>query len=239
MSRFVPNTKTDTDHMKDGWSQSGKLTSENPNQPVTMQANFPFSGVYTVQFSVASPPSGVYRAVALVAWTVEGNTITRLIDIGNGVSISAPAQAVRVIVNDMTTTALGGTAGETYGVTVSATRGVRAVTGLPLTLRATSPSGDIQAFTIAPGATATFTIPQDAGVLGVEVTASVDVAATIADLIIAQVNTAGATRFKLYKYVDPGSGVGFVSITPLATSIQVTNIGPDPTVVSLTWAIEG
>jgi hypothetical protein len=238
MSRFVPDTKTDTDHPKDGWSQSGTLISGNANQPVTMQANFPESNTYTVMFGVDPPPSGVFRAVAIVSWTVEGNTITRQIDIGSGVAISAPAQAVRVIVNDLTTPALGGTAGEKYGVSISVTRGIRAVASNPPTLSGVSPIGDITIFPLATGVSGLWPVPQGAGVEAVTVAASTFTAGVPADLNIAQQN-AVPVILKSYRYEDQGSGDAFVALSPLATGILITNLGPTTTFVTVTFASNG
>jgi hypothetical protein len=120
---------------KDSWSLSKKLTTGTKNNPLTLQARFPRHTVYTVQFNVSLPgaPVGgvdIYaRAQATITWTVEGNDVTRRIDIGNGTSISGTADAVRVVVDDATDPALMASFGQSptqYGVTALVTPGLRA-----------------------------------------------------------------------------------------------------------------
>ena len=237
MSRRGTLTPGEGPGTKDGWSSSGTLVTGAPNQPVTMQADFPEADVYTVQFAVSPPKAGVYRAVAQISWTVEGNTITRIVDVANGVAISAPSQAVRVIINDATPTAAQGSGNifnQPYGVTVSATRGTRPVTGQPPTYLAFP----VQ---VAIPATNSLLIPieQGAGVISIEIAADSALATASPNLLIQQEN-AGGIVLKSYKYADQGVGVGFVPISPLATQVLLTNHDPFNAVnVSATWGIEG
>jgi len=233
---------------KDGWSSSGSLITEGAGQPVTLQAAFPIADVYTVQFAVSPPPSGVFRAVATVTWTVEGNQIVRQIDIGNGISISAPSQAVRVMVNDQTTLALSGHAGESYGVTVAVTRGVRPASDRPPTLAAggaivppppaQSPVPTVAPIDVLSGQTVTYLVPDGAGVVSIAVSAASLLVGVSPDVLIAQGNRVLNT--KLYKYADQGAGDAFISIAPFATQVLVTNLDPTNNVtVSATWGIDG
>lgn len=227
---------------KDGWSSSGKLTVQGAGQPVTLQAAFPIADVYTVQFAVTPPDSGVFRAVATIIWTVEGNQILRQVDIGNGVSISAPSQSVRVMVNDRTIDQLSGHIGETYAVTVSVTRGVRPASDRPPTLAsdgAIVPAAPaIVPIALLAGQTATYIVPQGAGVVSVAVSAAALTAGITPDLLIAQGNPVLNT--KLYKYEDQGAGDSFIAIAPFATQVLVTNLDPTNTIiVSATWGIDG
>jgi hypothetical protein len=237
---------------KDGWSSSGTLTTRSSGQPITVQAKFPVAAVYTVQFAVTPPASGVFRAVATIVWTVEGNQISRQIDIGNGVSISAPSQAVRIIVNDLTTAPLGGAAGESYGVTVSITRGVRPASNRPPTLSgegaiipappATPPPPSVLPIALAPNQTATYFIPQTAGVVSVAISAVVIFLPAAPDIgafvVIAQGNPSANT--KTYRYEDQGAGDSFIVITPFATEVTLTNFDPtNNVIVSLVWGIDG
>jgi hypothetical protein len=247
----MPTGIGSTLNRKDGWSQSGPLRVNAPNDSVSLQANFPIADVYTIQFGVSSPPSNIYRAVATITWTVEGNPITRQVDVGNGVSISAPSQAVKVIVNDATNTTTGGVPNEKYGVTISITRGTRPYTGQPATLKAINPAGTIAIFLltgIGGGASvAAYAIPQNIGVISVEVTAvggdptsapPLPGAPTLPNVTITHAN--GPNNLKRYLYTDQVSGVGFVSLSPQTTTIFLSNGSPTNNVfVSVTYGIDG
>lgn len=221
---------------KRGWSSSGKLIVAETTKSVSLQAAFPEADVYTVQFSVDPPPSLVFRAVATIVWTVEGNQISRMIDVANGVSLSSPSQAVKIIVNDLTTVASGGTAGEEYHVTISIVRGTRAYTGVPATLKATSVTGNSLVAVILASGSLTFPIPQGAGVVSVSVAAFN--AALAPKLLISQDNT--ASNVKIYSYSDQEVGPEFIAVSPLATFIGLSNLDSmNPVSVSVTWGIDG
>jgi hypothetical protein len=106
-----------TEQVKGGWSQSGDVLQFSQSQRVKCQANLPYSRYYTIQFNV-QPPSLItfnnvtipfaFRAVATIKWSVEGNLVTRVIDVGNGVSISGPGQGFQVQVQDMTAVPVDG-----------------------------------------------------------------------------------------------------------------------------------
>ncbi|MGO9835531.1 MAG: hypothetical protein ACLP1X_15090 [Polyangiaceae bacterium] len=231
---------------KDGWSSSGTLVTGSGNQPVTMQADFPEADVYTIEFAVDPPTGGVYRAVAQISWTVEGNTISRKLDVANGVAISAPAQAVRVQVNDFTAGSAPSPP-QQYGVTISATRGTRPVTGQPPTYLVFPVQVEILASGGAPPYKSDFfPIEQGAGVISVSVAAtslagplsSVN-PATVPNLLIQQQDASGVV-LKSYKYDDQGVGPAFVAISPLATQVFVINLDTsNPVYFSAVWGIEG
>lgn len=214
---------------KDGWSQSGKLTTLNPNNLVSLQANFPIADVYTVQFAVGPPSGGVFRAIATISWTVEGNTIVRQVDVGNGVSISAPSQAVRVQVVDATDPAKIAIGGQQYGVTISVTRGVRPFASLPPVLFGETVS-------IPAGSIAVVNVPHSAGVTSVEVTA-LDFSAPATNPIatIRQQNTGDIKSYAI------GQGDnGFVAVAPSVTHLTIQNLDlANPILTSLTWGIDG
>lgn len=96
--------------MRDGWSKTGDLVETGTQIATglyTMQADFSVgrggSGAqyYTMKFGVPVPaPSAQARAE--IRWKAEGTDVRRLIDIGNGVSISGTAQAASVEVFDVT-----------------------------------------------------------------------------------------------------------------------------------------
>lgn len=89
-----------------GWSQSGTLVPGSSNSAVSLQAQFPLIGAYTVQLNIQDPNASlvvgneVVRAQAEIQWSVKGNTVTRLVDCVNGLSITGEAEAVSVRVVD-------------------------------------------------------------------------------------------------------------------------------------------
>lgn len=98
--RQAPNDPTRP--VRDGWSQSGTLTTGVPGQ-VTMQVDFPVSEVHTIMFGIINPGLGIpINPIAVVRWSVEGNFVSRRFNVGNGVALSAPSQAVRIIIDDET-----------------------------------------------------------------------------------------------------------------------------------------
>lgn len=121
---------------KVGWSQSGKLKTRVAST-VSLQVNFPEgkASMYTVQLGVSGPNNpvfpndkGVFRALVTVTWSVEGNTVQRIFDLCDGLTITGAGQAVHVVVNDATLQhAQGGptNAGSEYDVTILVVPGVR------------------------------------------------------------------------------------------------------------------
>lgn len=229
----VPRTRSPL-AMKDGWSSSGKLTRLITSQQVTLQADFPESDVYTVQFNVTPPTGttnntdGIYRAIATIQWTVEGNTIVRQIDVGNGTSISAPSQAVRVSVVDATQAAKVDLSGISYGISISVTRGVRAFGTLPPTLFAES-------IAIVGNGGADVPIPTGAGVTSVEITALDGANPGTNPVIFVEHQNTGT--FKAYTQNQFDSG--FVAVAPSAVNIHIGNLTSDLLLVAVTWGIDG
>jgi hypothetical protein len=125
-----------------GWSKSGKLLVGVPGTTLSMQADFPDSDDYTLQFGILpSINSGGFliaaSAEALITWSVAGNDVSRRVSITNGVSISGTGQAVKVVMMDVTPT--GGAfppalIGQPYPISCQVSRGVRPAVQQPPTL---------------------------------------------------------------------------------------------------------
>jgi hypothetical protein len=147
-----------------GWSASGKLRTGRPNQQVNLQADFPNPGSYVVQFSLKdNPDSNIpIRALALITWSVEGNSVRRLVSISNGLSVQGVGQGVRVVMYD-DTQPIGAVDpdGTEYDVSMQVARGSRGSDPVPPTL-VMSNAADIQLNTVTPNAT--IEIPKNAGV---------------------------------------------------------------------------
>jgi len=87
---------------KIGWSASGKLKTGDRTKQVTLQADFPIAGSYTLEFGFnANPLSNVaIKCEAQITWTVEGNFVTRRVSVGDGTTVTGVGQAVRVVLTD-------------------------------------------------------------------------------------------------------------------------------------------
>ncbi len=142
-----------------GWAQSGILTSQNTDKQVSLQVNFPRSSNYTVEFGVTLPAGAVKRrkTEALITWTVNGNFVTRRVNVNNGVSVTGVGEAVRVVMKD----AGSGIAGVDYVVGVSVAPGSRGGNKQPPTL---VPAANSVA-NVANAGTADVAIPTDSGAI--------------------------------------------------------------------------
>lgn len=218
----------------DGWQQSGTMTTGNSQKSVSMQANFPESGYYTVQFAVV-PPLGVagglnsFEATAIIDWRVEGSSVRRKVSVGNGVSISAPAQGVGVTVNDNTVTA---TAGNDYTVQIQVARGSRPNPGYPVTFI----DNFLQA--LGPGASFVYDVPLNAGVSSVQIAAGpTTLLVPGVQGVVVEVKNSIGTLLKLY---DLATYPDFVPLPPSAATVTVTNLLAAGTYgIQATWGIDG
>lgn len=220
---------------KTGWQQSGTLTTGDVNKKVTMQADFAEPGYYTIQFGVIPPVdavtpanSGVFRAVAEIQWSVEGSTVTRRVTIGNGSSISGTGQAAKVTIFD--NSAAFGFNGNDYIVWCQCAKGSRPSENQPPVL-----AGDL--VQVNGGASSSIAIPQNAGVISVEVMAT-PVAVTgfpVSNLVCSLRNPVGT----ILKTFIPGQ-VGFVAVPPGATELLIENLSAaDNYRLTPTWGIDG
>lgn len=161
-----------------GWSASGLLSrGQNLLQRVNLQAVFPIAGQYTLEFNLFPPTAAIAgatvssavatRAVAFITWSVEGNYVTRRMNVSNGASITGVGQGVKVEIYDTTSTADVATYSDNsvYRVSVQVAPGTRANIEQPPVLYR-NPGGDPQCLSIAPFSYDTVTIPYtDAGIV--------------------------------------------------------------------------
>lgn len=155
-----------------GWSSSGQLTQGNRVREISLQADFDEPGAYTVQFSMQQPaviagvPNFAAKAEAIIEWKVEGNWVTRVVSLGNGVSVSGVGQAVRVKMADRSPTLyLPPQSPQPYFCGAQVVRGTRAATQQPPVY---TPVDEV--YSVAPGASLVVPVPGDAGVISVQVT---------------------------------------------------------------------
>jgi hypothetical protein len=225
---------------KKGWQQAGELVTGQRDQVVTMQANFPEPDTYTCQFSIVTPPPVLatppgfpqFDAQAEVRWSVEGQSVSRLISIGNGTSITGVGQAVRVRMVDVLSSTLSAFFNHPYVVSVQCSRGQRPAQEKPPTLKGLAAG----ITTIVPGASLVIPIPPQAGVISAYL--FVDAFPTANRPI--QVRAVQRTGVVSIGFWDPLVTQGWIPILPNASLIEVFNdAAVGDVVVSLTWGIDG
>lgn len=227
-----------------GWSASGNLHAGNLTEEVSLQANFPFAEDYTLEFNLIpiKAPVGVFyppvRAEAFITWSVEGNAVTRRVNVGNGVSVTGTGQACRVVIRDTTDLTAGPpfVLGQEYRVSVQVAPGTRAAIQQPPTLYP-FPNGFGGLIIVPPLGFVTIPIPNDAGVISASVTVVNATGAPIPDGQ-AEVTHSVAPGITLKSY-DPRFGV-WISIAPGATEIILSNNNAvDPFSFQVTFGIDG
>lgn len=216
---------------KDGWSTSGPLVTGNQTQIVSLQVNFPKSDVYTVQFNtnyttdVATGLPFFARPVATITWTVEGNRVTRQVDIGNAIAISGTAQAVQVTVQDLTRVPPF-TGGVTYSVDILVTPGVRPNDEVAPIFRAGS-SGNI-----APGGSADIDIPLTVGAVSLfpyitSVPGGTIIPQGAVSIVLEFVGPVVTNNGIYDPYVNPG----WVPLPPGTNRIHINNLAGSPATI--------
>lgn len=225
-----------------GWSAHGPMFTRNTSRRLSLQANFPSSEDYTVQFNVDYPPNPVapwnpIQTEAKITWSVEGNFVQRRVSVCNGVSVTGVGQACRVEVID-TTEILGGALAPInveYGVSIQVAPGTRAPIQQPPTLNhLIPPNGTIN---IAPGGFFLVPIPQDAGAVSVYVSVrSAAPAGPIAEgLALVSQEVPGVVTKAYDARTDE-----WVPLSPGATLIRLDNLTVGQTLIySVTFGIDG
>jgi len=158
---------------KVGWSSSNKLVTGDRFKEVSLQADFPRAETYVLQFNKTKilrviNPAGEklpVRAEAFITWSVEGNSVTRRVSIANGITIQGVAQAVRVIVKDVTDHPFGTVAPIAqleYSVSAQVTPGTRGSNKFPPFL---VPNDAWRRVLTIGTPSITLPVPQDAGII--------------------------------------------------------------------------
>lgn len=241
---YGPANTGSTTNLKMGWGTSGKLATGNTSKMVTLQADFPISETYTIEFAKTNNPASnnPIFAEALITWSVEGNYVTRRVNIGDGVSLTGVGQAIKVQMTDATVAGRGGEPNASeYLVSCQVAPGVRPTTeqGPTLTPQTTVPSslnGGGGLFTVGPGATVVVPISQDAGVIAMKVMAIDTTTNTLA--------ARGLTVKQLYagvtvKQYDPALTDDWVPVTPGTDQIALVNHTAHTLDVSPVFEIDG
>jgi hypothetical protein len=214
-----------------GWSASGSLTA---GKGVTLQTpEFEKAGNYTVQFDVQLNNGVVLlsdpvQLRAEISWFVEGNSVQRIVDVGNGVSVSGMAQKITVKVYNDSTIVLGGSVTELAVVSILVVEGIRPAVEKP-------PTYLLNRATIAPNASTTITLPADVGATSVLVNISPTVIGTAIgayDVLVEQVGDTGGTpvlssydpRQESWMPIAVGTKAFKISTSAAAPSLVATTI---------------
>lgn len=218
-----------------GWSIIGELSVSAtnfvpvppPDKQVALQQVFDKAGAYTVQFDVQPPtpaPTRQPRCTARIDWSVAGNTITRFVDVANGVSISGIAEGVVVTVVD-TTPFRNLSAAFDYTVKISVAPGTRPYNpGVPLSPDSVYTGG------VAFGAPVTMQIPQNRGINCFAIIPG--------DFIVGGVQTAYGYANGSF-YVRDGAGNILINPHPLGGEIQWIPLPPGAVDILATIFIAG
>jgi hypothetical protein len=211
-----------------------QIASFNGTTGVTLTG--PFDGTTsttTATFQLGPQVAGApvtCNCVASMNWVENGHQVQRTVTVGPGagVSISGSGTGVQVELSDVPL-GDGYTTGITYEVTALLAPGVRASSSqLPV-----YQTQIVQ--TVAPTASLTVSIPANAGIRGV-ILSAVNTAAGGGSNVYAQALTPGGDALKIW---DPQIETGVVALPPAATTLTVTNLDTDAAQVSILWVIDG
>lgn len=234
-----------------GWSQSGKLVTANSQIGVPLQADFSKSkhgaGNYTIQFGLQppDPDTVIIRPEADISWTVNGNTVRRVVSVTDGLSITGQAEYAKVRLYDaiLPGNVPPAIAGEQYIGSINIAPGVRASQQQPPTLLPqryfTSVSTEIFILGSISVPAADFVrvpVPQGVGVISVFVTVAIPLGGlvTSADFQVRQSNpVVGALK----RYFPVGEG--WVSMGSGVTEINLANFSAGSLNASVVFGIDG
>lgn len=223
-----------------GWSAAGNMQATDSNKSVHLQANFKTPGPYTVQFFVQQIDANadtVLEPKAFIDWSVAGNTVTRKVDVLNGLSVTGVGEGVRVRVVDETTTG----SAINYAVAVTVAPGIRPSKPDYATL---TPAHSNNPAVVVSNGTQDFDVPDGVGVTAVSIKASYSVvpaapAAAITDqMMIVQHRAPDAVINPILKTYDPRES-DWVPLAPGTTKVRFINTCASSLRVQLTWGVDG
>lgn len=221
---------------KGAWAGQTTLTVGNINNSLKVTADFKSQGAkpgtYTILLNSTQPPNGC-TPVAVITWSVAGNSVTREVSLGNGVSVTGTGEGFTVTITDATdTTHYGfftppaGPGQGDYVVTALVTKGTRGSDGQPPTFIPGAVGNALVdvgpgTYNVVAGGAVVIPIPQNVGVKSVFVSA-IDVNATpnvvtTADGFISQQNGVA-----VYGNFYPNTNT-WVPIIPGARTLELFN----------------
>lgn len=219
--------------MKTSWSKSESL-NVGDTRTVNMQRDFEVPGSYTVQFGIQNddPTGQIVRAQAEIIWSVDGNSVRRVVDAINGTSVSGTAEGVQVYVRDQSRAFGVGTS--PYLVSIQVVQGTRPSVQQPPYLT----DANISHIFNAGANSLDITVPQNSGVISLYAAVGPQVVGNpIAayDVLVQQRSTTGFV-LKTYdprdfEWVPLSSGADIIRIAQAA--------GAPATRWTLTFGIDG
>lgn len=224
-----------------GWGQSGDVQPGTGNFSLSAQCDFPFAGVFTIQFSVQGVPADkAFHCVAFIQWSVNGQTVTRRVSVNNGTTVSGCGSAVKVYVyDDGQPPPAAGWATDPYLVSINIVPGVRPQIQQPATYSPmTTDSGNTFPGAIIVPATSNrgILVPRDAGAISLFTTVG-DFSGTPVILTEAsvQVQQNGASITRVY---DPRQPV-WVPLIDSIFQLEFINTTAKDLLFSFTYGIDG
>ncbi len=199
---------------------------------IKCKSKFAKASAFTVQFGVDAVGG---NPQATVAWTLGGNSITRVIDVVPGCSISGFAEHVNVTVSDNTDLSVAPAAPNPYNVTITISPNVRPTSGMPPIYTALPASNG--ANPIASGGTATFVVPPGANGLNVNGVSTGAAAQIRVDVYSS--GAIGSTATKIQSYEVDSFTPGFIPLIGGAAQVQLTNEGGANAIVTAIFSVDG
>lgn len=219
------------------WAMQGDLQTQRAQPTVGLQAQFPVPQNYTVQFGVGNPGKDPvtgknidYEAQAEVIWKVHGVPVRRVVSINDGTEITAPAEAVNVLVSDVTTPT-GKNVGKKYPINITCAPGTRF--GGPNILRG-------QALVNIPGpGFINIPVPSQSGVIGFQPFLRAPSAGYSFNVEIQQITGAGLIIFSQSIQGIVGGVLPVIPLMPGAQSVEIDNLDANNFPGGLNWIIDG
>lgn len=187
--------------------------------------------------SLAAP----VNPVAEIKWSVEGNSVRRLVSVTNGMTLTGVGEGIKVSVSDQSFQVVGVTLIE-YPVDITVAPGSRASVNQPPTLAAAGDVGGGFVTTIGALSFKDIAIPQDAGVISVYIT--VIPAAAVGIPLPAPIPPFGAIaemldQFLVFQRGFDALDAGWVPIVPTASFLRLVNNTSVLQFYTVTFGIDG
>lgn len=236
--------------VRGGWQQSGQLVVGG-SQPVSMQHDFGEVGTYTVGFLQPYAQTGQgddigMRAEALIMWNVDGTYKPVRVSLVGGMSVTAAARGVKIIMSDATPDGnVYAPIGTKYNVSCQVARGTRGFSAVAPYYIPQAISG----FTQVPNSSQTgIAVPTGSGIqsLFIAVVNSDNTAVNIGDSTVTQVVHSAlanplAASLGLMLF-DPASSVNskWIPLVPGCTGLLLRNNTASKTqLYSIAFGVDG
>ena len=226
------------------WAQSAIINPDGTNVPVpqgqssfSLQCKLDAPSVFTVEFEIGPSldpaiPLPINKPTAEIEWTVNGNTVRRVVSVVNGTSISGTAEFVKVKFFESES----GASTAPYAATAMVSPGVRAAVVQPT--NQSTDSVALDAAGMAGPGEVFIDVPQDKGIVTFRVFAWDEAetgALDMTKILVLQQTSANNT---ISGFQDPNEAK-FVHLNPSVTVIKVVNLGSVGARVFIVWGVDG